>query len=98
MGVGRSTGSNTTAVTGTAYRKPVLGLPTAGLAAVRFKNTDVNVPIDVTDHCDNGIVSGDPALASAEAGRAFADHIVATTVALVEHLKTVEPRSQGRTP
>ena len=46
----------------------------------------------------NGIVSGDPALASAEAGKAFADHIVATTVALVEHLKTVDPRSQGRTP
>lgn len=78
--------------------RTLLGLPTAGLAAVRFKGMDVNVPIDVTDHCDNGIVSGDPALASAEAGKAFADHIVATTVALVEHLKTVDPRSQGRTP
>lgn len=72
--------------------RQLLGLPTAGLGSVRLGRTEVNVPIDVTDHCDNGIVSGDPRLANATAGRLIADHIVAETVALVEHLKTAPVR------
>jgi len=71
--------------------RTLLGMPTAGLAAVKFNGLEVNVPIDVTDHCENGIVSGDPALASAEAGRIISDHIVATTVALVQHLAKTDP-------
>lgn len=68
--------------------RSLLGLPTAGLGAVRMGSVEVNVPIAVTDHCDNGIVSGDPRLASAAAGKVIAEHIVAQTTALVEHLKT----------
>jgi creatinine amidohydrolase len=78
--------------------RTLLGLPTAGLAAVRHGGTEVNVPIDVTDHCDNGIVGGDPRLARAEAGRIIADHIVAETVALVEHLKTAPVHVAGSEP
>ena len=81
--------------------RQLIGLPTAGLASVRLGRTEVNVPIDVTDHCDNGIVSGDPRLANATAGRLIADHIVAETVALVEQLKTAPvrvPRAEKFTP
>ncbi|MCC7426910.1 MAG: creatininase family protein [Alphaproteobacteria bacterium] len=73
----------------------LLGLPTAGLGAVRMGALEVNVPINVTDHCDNGIASGHPAAANPAAGKVFADHVVATTVALVEHLKTIDPTAPG---
>ncbi len=66
----------------------VLGLPTAGLASAKLGSLDVNLPLAVTDHCSNGIVSGDPRLASAAAGKIFADHVVAGISRLVEHLKT----------
>ncbi len=75
--------------------RSLLGLPTAGLAAVKHGGTEVNVPIDVTDHCDNGIVNGDPRLANPEAGRVIAEHIVAEAVALVEHLKSAPVRVAG---
>ncbi len=71
--------------------KTLLGLPTAGLAHVRFGAVDVGVPINMLDHCDT-TVGGDPALANAEAGRLFADYIVDTAAALVEHLKTAPVR------
>ena len=66
----------------------VLGMPTAGLALGRLGGLDVNLPLAVTDHCRNGIVSGDPRLSSAAAGKIFADHVVAETARLVEHLRT----------
>jgi creatinine amidohydrolase len=66
----------------------VLGMPTAGLAAGRLGGLEVNLPLAVTDHCANGIVSGDPRLSSPAAGKLFADHVVAQTSRLVEHLKT----------
>lgn len=66
----------------------MLGMPTAGLASGKLGGLEVNLPLAVTDHCANGIVSGDPRLATAEAGERFAEHIVATTSRLVEHLKT----------
>jgi len=76
--------------------RTLLGLPTAGLASVRHGGLEVNVPINVTEHCDNGIVSGDPSLANPTAGKAFADHIVAATVALVKHLASIDPREPER--
>lgn len=68
--------------------RTLLGLPTAGLASVKFEKLEVNVPITVTEHCDNGIVGGDPGMASAAAGKIFVEHVVAQTTALVEHLKS----------
>jgi hypothetical protein len=40
------------------------------------------------DHC-TAVVSGDATLASGQAGRIIADHIITSTIAVVEHLKTV---------
>ena len=72
--------------------KTLLGLPTNGLASVRFGGVDIGVPINMVDHCDY-VVGGDPSLANAEAGRLFADYIVDTASGLVEHLKTCDPRA-----
>lgn len=71
--------------------RTLLGLPTTGLAGVRFHEADVGAPVRMPDHCDT-VVSGDPSLANAAAGRLFADHIVDTASALVEHLKTAVVR------
>lgn len=71
--------------------KTLLGLPTAGLTSVKLGEVDVGVPINMLDHCDY-VVGGDPALATAEAGRLFSDYIVETASRLVEHLKTAPVR------
>jgi creatinine amidohydrolase len=72
--------------------KTLLGLPTGGLTSVKFGDVAVNVPINMLDHCDM-VVGGDPALANAEAGKLFADFIVDTASALVEHMKAAPTRS-----
>lgn len=74
--------------------KTLLGLPTGGLTSVVFGDVEVGVPINMIDHCD-AVVGGDPSLANAAAGRLFADYIVDTTCALVEHLKTAPTRDKS---
>ena len=71
--------------------RKLLDLPTAGLTSVRFRDIEVNVPINMVDHCEL-VVGGDPALANAKAGQLFVQHIVDTASALVEHLKTTTVR------
>jgi creatinine amidohydrolase len=71
--------------------KTLLGLPTGGLTSVTFGDVAVGVPINMTDHCDM-VVGGDPSLANAEAGKLFADYIVDTASAFVEHMKTAPTR------
>lgn len=73
-------------------RRPLLGLPTAGFNAVTFHDVDINLAVDVTDCCDNGIVGGEPAASSAEAGARISKHIVDFTVEFLEHFRTVDPR------
>ncbi|WP_149537827.1 creatininase family protein [Siccirubricoccus phaeus] len=72
----------------------LLGLPTGGLATVKFGAVDVGVPVNMIDHCD-ATVGGDPSLANAEAGKLFADFIVETGVGLVKHMQTA-PVRDGR--
>ncbi len=71
--------------------KTLLGLPTVGLSGVKLGDVSVGVPINMLDHCDY-VVGGDPSLANPAAGRLFADYIVDTASALVEHMKTAEIR------
>jgi creatinine amidohydrolase len=66
-----------------ANGKRFLGFETAGFGAVRFRGIEIAMPLDVTDLTDNGIVSGNPAIASAESGRRIADHIVEVSAAFV---------------
>lgn len=63
--------------------KRFMGFETAGFAGVKFRGIDIAMPLDVTDLTDNGIVNGDPAMASAEAGRRLSEHIVETTAAFI---------------
>jgi creatinine amidohydrolase len=67
--------------------RTLLGLPTGGLAFVLQDGLEVNVPINMTDHCE-AVVAGNPALANAAAGRLFTDHLVDALAKLVQHLKT----------
>lgn len=68
----------------------MIGLPTAGLNAVKFRGADVNLAVDITDRCDNGIAGGDPTASSAEIGEKIADYIVDFTVAFLTHFRSVE--------
>jgi len=67
----------------------LIGLETANLQGLVFEGLEVNAPVEITDHAENGIVSGDARLATPEAGKLFSDYIVERAAALVAHLKTV---------
>ena len=71
----------------------LLGLPTAGLAAVKFRGVDVGLAVDITDRCGNGIAGGNPLNSSAEIGRRIVEHLVDFVAAFVRHFKTVDPRT-----
>lgn len=72
----------------------IIGLPTSGLAGVTFEGVEVSVPVDVTDRCQNGITGGDPTLASADKGARIVDHLVALSVALIDHMQKVDPHTK----
>ena len=72
-------------------KKTFLGLPTVALNAVNFRGVDVNVALDITDRCDNGIAGGDPTRSSAAIGQKITDYIVDFTVAFLEHFKNTNP-------
>ncbi len=72
-------------------KRTLLGLPTSGLTSVRLGDVEVGAPVNMVDHCEY-VVGGDPTLAHAAAGKLFADYIVETASALVEHLKTAPVR------
>jgi creatinine amidohydrolase len=73
----------------------LLGFATTSLQTIVVDGLEVNAPIDITDHAATGIVAGDAALASAEAGKLFADYIVERTVALVQQLQTIVQTQVG---
>ncbi|MBD3308771.1 creatininase family protein [candidate division KSB3 bacterium] len=78
-----------------SQKKSFLGLPTAGLNAVKFQGVDVNVALDITDRCDNGIAGGDPTRSAAEIGQKIVDYLVDFTVNFLHHFKTTDPRIFG---
>jgi creatinine amidohydrolase len=69
----------------------MIGLPTVGLAGVRFRDVEVAAPVDITDRCTNGIAGGDPTRSSAEIGRQITDYIVEYCTAFVRHFATIDP-------
>jgi len=71
-------------------KKSMLGLPTSGLNAVKFRGVDINLAVDVTDRCDDGIAGGDPTLSSAETGREIVAYLVDFAVEFIQHFKKVE--------
>jgi creatinine amidohydrolase len=71
--------------------RQLLGLPTAGLGAVKFGQVDVPVAVHFFDHCAQ-VERGDPRVANAPAGRIVAEWIIDEASKLVEHLKTAPVR------
>jgi creatinine amidohydrolase len=72
----------------------LIGLPTSGLNAVKFQGVDINMAVDITDRCDNGIAGGDPTLSSAEVGEKIADYIADFTVAFLKHFEKADTSIQ----
>ena len=70
----------------------LLDLPTSGLNAVRFRDQDVNLAVDVTDHTANGVTAGDPRKASAEIGERITTFLIDYLSAFALHMKGVDPR------
>jgi creatinine amidohydrolase len=75
-----------------AAQGELLDLPTSGLNAVRFRDQDVNLAVDVTDHTANGVTAGDPGRSSAEIGRRITEFLVDHLSAFALHMKGVDPR------
>ena len=68
----------------------LMGLPTAGLNAVKFQGVDINLAVDITDRIDNGIDGGDPTHSSAEVGEQIADYLVDFTTAFLKHFSQAD--------
>lgn len=76
-------------------KKTFLDLPTRGLGSVEFKGGEVNVPLDITDRCGNGIAGGDPTRSTAEAGKKIVDYIVNYTTDFISHLAQTETQIEN---
>jgi len=75
-----------------ARRGEVFGLPaTALFAGAEFGGFEVALPLDVTEVASNGVGSGDPALASAEAGARFADWLAGAVADFARHFAACDP-------
>lgn len=74
-----------------AEKGEMIGLPTSGLNAVRFRGVDVNLAVDITDRAANGIAGGDPTRSTAQIGERITEYIVEFTVAFLDHFRTVDP-------
>ena len=70
--------------------KTFMGFETSGMGAVKFRGIEIAMPLDVTDITSNGIAGGDPTLASPEAGRRLAEHIVATAAEFIRAFRDAE--------
>lgn len=74
----------------------MLGLPTAGLGAIRFQGIEIGMPVNVDDHCSNGIAGGDPTRSSAQKGEEFTTHLVKFCSDFIEHFRAVDPADQTK--
>jgi len=74
----------------------MIDLPTAGLAAVRFQGTEIGLPVNVDDHCSNGIAGGDASRSSADKGARFVDHLVTFCSDFVEHMRSVSSSTKAK--
>ncbi|MCQ0971141.1 creatininase family protein [Paracoccus sp. TK19116] len=68
-----------------------MGLPATGTRGVRFDGVDIALPLDAHELAPNGMLGGDPALASAEFGCAVFDHLSNHCARFVEHLRRSDP-------
>jgi len=71
----------------------VFGLPSVGVTGFRFEGMSVRLPVDAHEINADGMLGGDPTLASAEAGKVIFDTLTASCARLVDHLRNCDPRA-----
>lgn len=76
-----------------AGRRSALGLPTSGPAGVLFDGLPVNLPLDADEVNADGMLGGDPALASAEIGAAIFEHVADHCARFARHFRGCDPRN-----
>lgn len=74
-------------------RGRAFGLPMTGAAGVTYDGLAVNLPLNAEEVNADGMMGGDATLASAEAGRAIFDHLVAHCAGFARHLAACDPRA-----
>lgn len=70
-----------------------MGLPAIGVQGVRLDGLAVNLPLDAHELAPDGMLGGDPLLASAKAGRTIFDHLSAHCARVVDLLRQNDPRA-----
>jgi creatinine amidohydrolase len=76
-----------------SVRGKAFGLPTGGVNNVQFEGMPVHVPLNCHEVNADGMLGGDPSLASAEIGRRIVDHIVGFCGRFVDHMRDWDMRS-----
>lgn len=74
-------------------RSEAFGLPTGGVNNIRFEGMGVNVPLNCHEVNADGMLGGDPLLASAENGKRMVDHLVGFCSRFVEHMRGCDMRA-----
>jgi hypothetical protein len=72
--------------------KRALGLQTRSISSVDFQGVAVPLPFTIDELSNNGNLSGDGRLSSAEIGAKSAAAIVSFATAFLKHFATVDPR------
>jgi creatinine amidohydrolase len=72
--------------------KRALGLQTRSISSVDFQGVAVPLPFTIDELSNNGNLSGDGRLSSAEIGARSAAAIIAFATAFLKHFATVDPR------
>lgn len=75
-----------------------LGLPTMGVSGVSFEGLSVQLPLQVTEINEDGMLGGDPTLSTAEIGAAITRHIVGFSARFIEHFRRCDPRAVSNGP
>ena len=74
-------------------RYQAMDLPITGATGVRFEGMPLNLPLNADEVNPDGMMGGDPSLASAEKGRAIFDHLTGVCARLVAHLQISDLRN-----
>ncbi|WP_299821817.1 creatininase family protein [uncultured Jannaschia sp.] len=74
-------------------RGKAFGLPMSGTGGVTFDGVPVNLPLDADEVNPDGMIGGDPALASAEIGRAIFEHLADHCARFAVHMAASDPRN-----
>jgi creatinine amidohydrolase len=73
--------------------KQQMGLKTRSVSSLDFRGVALPFPLVMSEMSENGNLSGNGALASAEIGLGIAERIVDFSVAFIEHFKAYDTRS-----